>query len=127
MIFESLKSRELKVFGFFLVLIILGIFWQANTKENVSKNGVYTKCTVKEILGYKGGVRIKINYIVNGQTYSSLINYDGDGIKLNEQYFLKVLKDYPQALKFENKPVPKCLLATPAPPKGWQDIPICTE
>lgn len=109
---------------FFLVVIVYGI-WEFYIRKDVKQNGIYSKCYIKDVLGYKGGVRIDVDYSFRGKQYKSLINYSGNGVAKGEQYFIMLLPNEPSAITFENNPVPSCLLNTDAPFDGWQHIPTC--
>lgn len=119
------NKQGLQILGFFLLVSLLIMIWQWRSEMVISSNGVYTKCIIKSVLAYKGGVRIEIDYFFKNEKFSALLNYSGDGIKVGEQYFIKLLPENPKAFNFDNIIIPECLLNKQPPFNGWTKLPTC--
>lgn len=120
------KSALIILFIFLLCVVVYGI-WESNIRSSVSKNGVYTKCLVREVLGYKGGVRIEIEYMFKGIHYTSNLNFDGKSIKEGDQYFIMLSPQNPKIIVLNEKIVQDCLLEKEVPENGWHELPTCDK
>ncbi len=120
---QSFKGKPLLI----LFIIVVGIAaYQFFFNKKIDEKGIYTKCTVINSEGYKGGIIITIKYKYREKEYVERMNSTlGDGA-IGNQYFIKLLPKSPDAVLFVKEPfVPTCLLAIEAPSEGWKEIPTC--
>ncbi|HEX5151037.1 MAG TPA: hypothetical protein VFW07_06290 [Parafilimonas sp.] len=114
------KKIEIRIFLFFLTIILLLILRQELQSKAVQNKGVYSLATIEDILGYKGGVRIDISYSFKGTTYSGFTNYGGDyPIHRKDKLLIKLLPSDPTKYNIEQNDIRSCLQNINAPDSGW--------
>lgn len=120
---QSFKGRPLIIF--FIVVFGIAIY-QLVINKGINDRGIYTKCTVVNSEGYKGGIIITIEYSYKGKKYTGRLNSSLGRAAIGNQYFIKLLPKSPEAVIFlKEYSVPDCLLIVDSPFDGWKELPKC--
>lgn len=120
---QNFKGKPLLIF--FLIIVGIAIY-QLIINKKIDNNGIYTKCTLINSEGYKGGIIITIKYKYKGNEYTGRLNCALSKTAIGNQYFIKLLSENPNENIFIREfSVPDCLLTIAAPPEGWKEIPGC--
>lgn len=122
---QERRERKKLLLIFFLFIALLSIY-QFLKKKNIEREGRYTKATVINSEGYKGGIGITLSYKYQNKDFEGLVNSDLGKAAIGRQYFIQLKPDDPKWIVFHrDQPVPDCLTNVEAPPEGWAKIPGC--
>ena len=122
---QHVKEKKIILLVIFIAVVIYG-FYEFFQKENIKDWGLYTKATVVNSEGYKGGIMITVDYKYQGKKYEGTVNSDLGKGAIGQQYFIQFFPADPKAIVFRrDKPVPDCLINVEAPSSGWDKIPAC--
>ena len=129
-VMDSLKEEnyfsKAKPLIIFMLIAIIGITWQFFARKKIAEEGIYTKCILVNVEGYKGGVLLTIKYTFNGKDYEGMVHGALGKLSIGKQFFVKLLPYKPAApLLLEDNPVPDCLTNAEPPQGGWKDMPGC--
>lgn len=120
---QNFKGKPLLIF--FLIIVGIAIY-QLVFNKKINDKGIYTKCTVVNSEGYKGGIIITIRYKYRGKEYIGRMNSTLGKAAIGNQYFIKLLPKSPDAVIFIREfLVPDCLLTVEPPSEGWKELPKC--
>ncbi|MFM2363680.1 MAG: hypothetical protein RLZZ316_2582 [Bacteroidota bacterium] len=113
---------------FLLFAFLVAFFYQNFRRRQIINSGVYSIGRIMSIEGGKGGTLIKFAYHIRGDITIALIKNDFYKVKINEQYFIKILPSQTdQVIFLYDKQVPDCLLNVVPPKEGWKELPKCEE
>ena len=113
-----------------LAIILVGVFGflylQIRENKFIDKNGIYLKCIIYNIEGYKGGRMATIEYTYRKIKYRKRSHTSLGKRTIGKQYFVKILPEYPNSfILIEESAVPECLIDSIPPQGGWVKIPVC--
>jgi hypothetical protein len=120
------STPNIKKGGLFILfaVIVLGGY-QIFVRNEINKDGVYSKCTIINSEGYKDGVMTMVAYGYKDNNYRARVRSNWKK-EVGDEYFIKILPNDPEAIIFlEDNPVPACLLKVEAPSAGWRKLPNC--
>lgn len=121
----TIKKKKIILLIFFIAVILYG-YYEYLQQIEIKKDGVYTKASIVNSEGYKGGLMITLNYMYLGKKYEGIVNSDLGKSAIGRQYFIQLKSRNPKAIVFlRDKPVPDCLTNIEAPKDGWEKIPSC--
>ncbi|MES1181410.1 MAG: hypothetical protein ABUL44_01315 [Flavobacterium sp.] len=117
------KYKEAYLAG--LVIIIL-IIYSVVKLHTIEMNGVVTICKIDRYEPLPDGSNTYCTVFLNGRQYE-IISGLGSSRMVGKFYFVKILKEDPtvDAIVYNEKEVPKCILQGPLPLDGWDQIPTC--
>ena len=119
------KEKKIILLIFLVGVAVLGIY-EYFERSDLIKHGVFTKATVIDSEGYKGGLMITIKYKYGDKQYEGVVVADLGKSLIGHQYFIQFYSHSPNKVVFhKDKPVPNCLANIDAPKEGWKEIPTC--
>jgi hypothetical protein len=125
---EEKPFDKMKPVLLFLAIAMIGIICQFFFRKKIADKGIYTKCSLVNTEGYKGGKLLTIKYAFNGNTYQGIVHGSLGKGSIGKQYFIMLLPNKPAApLLLEDNPVPDCLEQSPPPAMGWKKMPVCNN
>ncbi|HEY4291334.1 MAG TPA: hypothetical protein VGN00_29735 [Puia sp.] len=123
---EESSFNKMKPLLVFLLFVVVAMIYQFLLRKKIAEQGIYTKCTLVNTEGYKGGLFLVIKYAFKDNTYEERVHGTLSKFAIGRQYFIKLLPGKPAApLLLEDNRVPECLEASPAPAEGWKEMPVC--
>ncbi len=122
---QNINEKKIILLVFFAGILIYGMYEYFQRKE-IERQGIFTKATVINSEGYKGGLMITIRYKYLAINYEATIVADLGKSAIGSQYFIQFFPNDPKAVVFhKEKPVPDCLTNIEPPKAGWDKIPSC--
>jgi hypothetical protein len=125
--FNSLRYTKLLGVLLLIWIVITAVYQNYNIKF-VYKNGIYSKCKVIDVRGYKGGTAAYIEYYFQGKTYATQLANGTLDLKIDSQYLIKFLPSNPKEyVVIADTVLPDCLKFINPPFNGWNTIPQCLQ